>query len=703
MRFLSNLLALAALVVAVLVIRSDIFAEQQGSCDAIVNELNEAIETCELMNEGWACYGNEDVLAAPEEFRFYKPGDTRPMEKLTLLKTTTDIGAALMYFNSLGEDGLVTLIVYGGAELSEDARGFILTMSDSGEICEKSPPGVVALTSSGEKGTITVNGVDIELGSVAFLTMADPDTLIVANIRGSVTATVAGEPPRPITKDTQLEVGGISDGQPVFAPELVPSPYATSAVIAFLAEALGQVYDPNTDPDSQIPACGGTIRIGQSVLDKIHAPGQECLYTFCPNPKDKVTISVEAVGQSPLDPYVDLRASDLTFVAGNNDRSRSDEDSLICNWPVSPTSCDQTIIVRSNRNESAGSFRLTLDGETNCTTPGCFCQVLAASGLNLRSGPGTQYPRVRRALQPGSIVEPLACTENREWYYVNVAESEVTGWFRADPNYVDCEPCLACNVPIPGISMSVSPSPSKSVESEGTVVFNLTVTNSGESSLTITSLSNNLLGTSSNKSPATDTCGDLINQPLAVGETKSCNVSVSGVGGDFISDVATATAEDTYGTEVGGNASATVKIVRILSCEAPEIKLLAEPSAYLIQNQCGVAEFDLTVINKSAEPITITSMMLDGAPIWQDDEFGKQCPWSQPLRSGETLLGCPLRVPMHGAVCGKNDEETTYQVTVTAKTIGCDTLTQNTIPVRVRFKPPTGPTPCPKCGPYGEP
>ena len=70
-------------------------------------------------------------------------------------------------------------------------REDLQTMSDNGEICEKSPAGMVALTSSEEKGTITVNGVDIELGSVAFLTMADLDTMIIANIEGSVEATAA--------------------------------------------------------------------------------------------------------------------------------------------------------------------------------------------------------------------------------------------------------------------------------------------------------------------------------------------------------------------------------------------------------------------------------------------------------------------------------------------------------------------------------
>ncbi len=701
MRLISRILTLAVMVGAMAVLHGDILAQQQQSCDSIVEKLDDAIKICELINEGWACYGNEDTAAVPEDDRFYKPGDRQPLEEIRSIVTKPDVGAALMYFFTRGKTDPVTVILYGGAETSPDGRGYILQMSDNGEICEDSPPGMVAFTESGQRGVITVNGVTIELRSVAFLTMANPDTMIIANVQRSVTARAVGERPRPIDVGKQLEVSGISEGEPVFAEALVSSDYADSPVVAFLAGALGQVGDPNTSLNPLIPACGGEIRIGQSVPDEIHTPGQECLYTFCPNPEDTVTISVEAVDQSPLDPYVDLRAADLTLVAGNNNRSGTDKDSLICNWPVSPTSCDQTIVVRSNRNESAGRFRLTLDGETGCTTPGCFCKV--TTYLRLRTGPGTQYPQVRRPLQPGSIVEPLACTENREWYYVSVADFNVTGWFRADPDYVDCEPCIECNVPTPGISVSVSPNPSESVESGGTVVFNVTVRNTGESSLTITSLSNNLLGSSSNKAPSSDTCGDLIKQSLAAGEAKPCSITISGVTGDFLSDTVAATAEDRYGIKVGNNGDAAVKIS---TCKAPDIQLMAQPSVYLIQDRCGVAEFDLSVINQSTEPITITSMTLDGAPIGGDSQFTGQCPVAQPIKAGEAFSRCPLRVPLIGPVCNNPGQETVHAIVVMAKAASCDKSGSARVLIGVRFEenPPPPPTPvCPKCGPHPAP
>jgi hypothetical protein len=370
-------------------------------------------------------------------------------------------------------------------------------------------------------------------------------------------------------------------------------------------------------------------------------------------------------------------------------------------------------VVRANRNQTAGSFLLALDGKTDCTNPPCFCKITAKPGLNLRTGPGTQYSLVRPALWPGFIVEPLACTVDQQWYYVSATELGVTGWIRADPDYVECEPCISCNILSPGIDVSVIPEPAGPVTRGSTVVFHVSVRNTGKTPLDRLSLNNAFTGTDSAYLPTGEACSELNDQSLAVGAEKTCDIAISNVAGGFVSANATASAIGPYDATVADSGSATVEIVAE-PCATPEIELRAEPGVYTIQDECGSADFNLSVVNKSAEPITITLVTLDGLALRQNTLEGQQCFESQTLTGGQILGGCSLRVPLDGGVCNEDDKIMAWEVSVTAETDRCEATAKT--PLRVIFyrtptpgetptpreTPTPTPTHCLKCGPYLE-
>lgn len=524
MQTLTRVLGLAVLAMMLVGLRGDILAFDDDPCDDIVKQLDFAIQNCLEINRGWACYGNDDTKALPSEIRFYEPGHRQPLTTLKQIDTISDVGAALMYFSTIGKENPVTVILYGGAELSPAGTGFVLSMIDDRLICEEAPPAMVAFTESRAPGRITVNGVDIELRSAALVTLTNPDTMAIANIFGVVTASTSSALPREITQGWQLDVTGIRADSPALDGALKPSPYATSDVARFLEGALGPVYDPNIDDDSQILACGGQIAIGETKYGEIHAPGQECLYTFCANQGDVVTVRVDAASQS-LDPYIDLRNPDLVMVKANNDRSMTDANSLICNQTVTPSNCNHTIVVRSNRNKSAGPFNLMLEGRTACDETPCFCKVIT-SRLNLRSGPGAQYGQIT-VLKQGTPLEPLDVTTHAPWFEVRVQKTGLQGWIMALPEYVDCEPCV---FPRPAIDAMLTPATATIKQKCEGVPFTVQVNNLSKEELTLTSL---MVDAGSGFSPLS--CNSpAVNMPahLALHQSLNCSFSEQLCGAD---------------------------------------------------------------------------------------------------------------------------------------------------------------------------
>jgi uncharacterized protein YraI len=288
----------------------------------------------------------------------------------------------------------------------------------------------------GQSGRITVNNVEILLGSTAFITLLPGERIAVANFEGDVAVSLPS-----LGRLVSLPVGNQviiqeKQGVPIAMGPVTASPFFASEALTWLqSTGLPQVYDPNTEPVPTVPACGERIALSQTVIRENFASGQECLYKFCGVAGDRVTIAMYTL-QGTLDPYLDLRGPDQTLLKWNDDIRPADHNSLICNRRLPVTSCDYTIVARPHRNDSLGSFRLDLLGDTACQPIESDCDVITYGGTNLREGPGLQYPALR-ALPFAAHLQPLGWNEDHSWVQVRTTDTSDRGWVRAQSAYCD--------------------------------------------------------------------------------------------------------------------------------------------------------------------------------------------------------------------------------------------------------------------------
>ena len=139
-----------------------------------------------------------------------------------------------------------------------------------------------------------------------------------------------------------------------------------------------------------------------------------------------------------LDPWVDLQTPDKALFAFNNDIGEQSADSLLCNVQLPVSSCDYTIVARSDRNRTAGKFRLTLDKQTGCQQPTPRCAVVSRFGAQLYKGPGTDNERIQK-LEAETHMVPKGYSADGNWIEVAVGGTERSGWVRNDARFVQCE------------------------------------------------------------------------------------------------------------------------------------------------------------------------------------------------------------------------------------------------------------------------
>lgn len=426
------------------------------ACNAVIPVFQDAITNCREINSNYACYGAHNAKAEAtkrpnEKLRFKMPEDRAPIERFQTLSTLpyrTTFGAALMRLTQAGQTEPVTAILFGDAELTPTAAqvGRVFTLRKVGQnlVCQQTPPGLAIRVPSGKTGRISINGIEITLGSTAFVAPLSDTQTVVANLEGTV---VAGLPALgaqlPLAAGRQTVVT-LTNGVPSAFTEPAASPYASSALLQWLAKTgLPQVSDPNSQPVAGRPACGGPITFGQSIVQNNAVPGQECIYDFCANAGDTATVTMERV-EGRLDAYVDLRAPDRSLLKWNDDSAAGNTNSQICNQVLPVSGCGYTIVARASGNDSNGSFRVTLNGQTACQATS-NCQV-NPPGLNLRSGPGTSFTRIA-TLAAGTKLLRLGTDAATGWVDVQVASSGQRGWVTNDPELLYCDDGLPLEPP----------------------------------------------------------------------------------------------------------------------------------------------------------------------------------------------------------------------------------------------------------------
>ncbi|MCC6454683.1 MAG: SH3 domain-containing protein [Caldilineaceae bacterium] len=424
---------------------------QDDSCTPVISELNSAIASCDILDSNSACYGNAPAVAIPADVEFSVPGEQQPVTAFTAIDTDPLAGAVLMLLNIRREESLLTVILFGDSTLiPEDPASseFTFQGGEGSELCPQTPPGMVVSTAAGRHGRLTVNGVQVDLRSAAYIVMTGENSMVIANLGGQVTVTIDGQSQElPLGYQTQILQIGL--GQPVFAGPPSPSPLYGSAVARWLVDNPDGLRRVTASDATSGAACGGTIAFGETITAQLSPSSDECLYTFCSLEGRAVNIQLEGVTGSE-DPWVALRGPGGTLLKFNNDISEQNLNSRICNATLPVVGC-YTIVARSTNDDDTGVFRLSLNQQTTCTQPVPRCEV-TVNGLNQREGPSLDSPIIR-TLPQGTQLRPVESSADGQWARMQVAGTILEGWVSTSSQF------LACADEIPGPLITPTPPP----------------------------------------------------------------------------------------------------------------------------------------------------------------------------------------------------------------------------------------------------
>ena len=416
-------------------------AEAEGSfttCGQAIADVASAVQECSDLNRNTACYGKEDVFVDPPEYRFQALRDHRPLEVLNSIDTIGN-GWVLMNLQIAGETALVKAILFGPTELNATEPGahdFLMRIDDQNLLCQDTPPGMVVSTVTDTTSQLTVNGIPIMLGSTAFVTAKGDSLTTIANLDGHVAVTIDDEKTT-IPAGYQVQVERV-DGQLRLLGPPTPSSFAASPLFHWLLTADGGLKSiRNTNSEDSERACVRRIDFGETITEQITNPSQECLIQFCANAGDIATVKMEGVNQD-LDSWVDLQTPDKALFAFNDDVDSANDDSLLCNVELPVSSCDYTIVARSNRNRSEGEFRLKLDKATGCKPPTPRCTTVSRFGAQLYKEPKADAQRAQKVPAETNMT-PQRYSDDGNWIEVSVEASGQTGWVRNDTRFVQCE------------------------------------------------------------------------------------------------------------------------------------------------------------------------------------------------------------------------------------------------------------------------
>lgn len=225
---------------------------QSPSCpDLVKKALDSANQLCSGLKRNQACYGNALASANPKAgstFSFSKPGDIIDLKDLQTLKLTAydpaagTWGVAIMRVQANLPDTApgqnVTVILFGDAQVDDATRpgdnnkpmqAFYLRTGVGSPACKQvNQDGMLLKSPEGyQKVALTVNGVEMSVGSTVFLTAqllpteATPTGQKVAavkiqihTIKGSVTVTMNGQT-KTVDEGMELDAYTTEDSEPV--------------------------------------------------------------------------------------------------------------------------------------------------------------------------------------------------------------------------------------------------------------------------------------------------------------------------------------------------------------------------------------------------------------------------------------------------------------------------------------------------------
>ena len=148
---------------------------QPPDCNGVITQLDGALApgVCDVLGVGSACLATRTVDATPRTgtIRFTAPGDNAQLNNLRRMITVPKQGAAVLLGGSTANP--VKILVFGDTATAPSATQsgsvFTLRASNGQPTCERTRSGMILQTPGGKNGTIVVNGVNIKLGSTAYV------------------------------------------------------------------------------------------------------------------------------------------------------------------------------------------------------------------------------------------------------------------------------------------------------------------------------------------------------------------------------------------------------------------------------------------------------------------------------------------------------------------------------------------------------
>jgi len=242
----------------------------------VTQALEAADESCSELDRNTACYGNVLIEAQAREdmefASFEAPGD---ITEITALETITlsamDLeeetwGVAVMSVQanlpdtSPGQN--VTFLMFGDVEIENtgDAMEAFYFRSGIGDsACVEAPDSGILIRTPEGAGTVnlTVNDVEIELGSTAYLTAEAEDIMTIALLDGQATVEALDESQVVdagffVTVDMDVHLSAAS---PPSEPQAIPESDNSALPVASLPE--DESEDSGTSDDSEVAATSG--------------------------------------------------------------------------------------------------------------------------------------------------------------------------------------------------------------------------------------------------------------------------------------------------------------------------------------------------------------------------------------------------------------------------------------------------------------
>lgn len=456
-RFHKNILSWMSFALIILLLGFIVMAQDEACVDVVNAAIEVAADACEGGGINTVCYGNTQLDADAQsgaDITFESVGDVIDITELALLEAapfdpdTEEWGIAIMTLRARVEGSSpgqsITFLMTGDIALdnaSEEDESWVFFLSGgTGQSeCAEAPDSFVVQSPAGTRVNLTVNGVEIELGSTAVL-YSDPgnslEILVVAG-EAEVTANQSSETIE-VGTATSVDLGG-ADGLSAASAPTAPTTFNPLRTANIPFELLPDAI--TVSAQSSWTNTGISVQAGQEIFMSVSGYVNTCFDTSNP----------ACDGDSPFNTWHDTLGDDspcdggfgpcqllganfasliarvgsgTPFVVGAGGSFIAENDGVL-QLGVNDTRFDD--------NTGAFSVLVTVDGHSAqraaTLTFSNACEVTAPSGINVRLSPSTNSDirRTTGANEVLSIDRQLVGEDGFTWWGVRNG-----GWVRED-------------------------------------------------------------------------------------------------------------------------------------------------------------------------------------------------------------------------------------------------------------------------------